>query len=447
LVALIFLFLPYHTFLWGAMGCGASAAVVLGTARNRPRHKLPWILLATSLGTFISGDITYDVLTKYLHQNNPFPSVADLFYLVTYLLIAAGLLGLVRARRQERDSGALLDALIVASGAGLLSWLYLIQPYVRAHNMTLFAKAVSIGYPVGDIVLLCILVRVLAGTGVRNASLRFLSMGAVGLLAADCAYGWIQLNGHWKVGGLTDVGWVAFYVLWGAAALHPSMRKFTEKQPSRSRHASVSTLAALSVATLVGPLLLVWRVIVDGQARDVGMIAGVTTLEFVLVMARMTGLARAQAVLARRERALRDFGERLVAATELDDVLAAAMAAVAAMIGASAKACLLTQVEGSTERVILSAPVGFEDLKVVVDGENGSALATVRFIGAPPLAPADRWSSIPVSDRSGRRYRILMAPTSFRTSSTHSVPYGGSGRCCRRSTTTSGPSCSCPDRH
>ena len=411
LVVLIFLFLPNHTFLWGSMGWGAAAAVVVGTVKNRPRHKLPWILVAMALGAFISGDITYDVLTIYLHENNPFPSVADIFYLVTYPLFAAGLLGLVRARREQKDAGALLDALIVASGAALLSWIFLIQPYVHAHDMTFFTKAVSIAYPLGDLLILCMLVRLLAGGAVRNTALGFLSVGAVGLLTADCIYGWIQLHGNWKVGGPTDLGWVAFYVLWGAAALHPSMRELTEKQPRRSHHLSVSTLVALSGATLVGPLLLVWRVLVDGQAKDAGMIAGVSALEFVLVMARLTGLARAQAVLARREHALREFGERLVAATELDEVFAAAVVAVGAMIGASARACVLTELEGSTERVIISVPIGFEGLQAVVDNANQSALTRVRFIGVPqPTArSADLWSSIPLSEGSGSRYRILVS--------------------------------------
>jgi diguanylate cyclase (GGDEF)-like protein/PAS domain S-box-containing protein len=150
-------------------------------------------------------------------------------------------------------------------------------------------------------------------------------------------------------------------------------------------------------------------VFVNGQARDVGMIAGVTALEFVLVMARMTGLARAQAVLARREHALREFGERLVAATELDEVLDAAMAAVDAMIGASASACILTELVGSTERVILSAPTGLDGLQVVVDDEEQSAFASVRFIGVPPPELGQRWTSIPVSERTGRRYRILIS--------------------------------------
>jgi diguanylate cyclase (GGDEF)-like protein/PAS domain S-box-containing protein len=409
LIAAIFLFLRYHTFLWGAMGFGGAAAVVIGTVKNRPRSRLPWVLVAIALGTFISGDITYDVLTKYLHESNPFPSLADVFYLLTYPLAAAGLLGLVRARRQQRDLGALLDALIVTAGAALLSWIFLIQPYVHAHHMTFVSKAVSIAYPLGDVLFLCLLARLLAGGGLRNTSLRFLTAGVVGVLVADCVYGWIQLNGSWKVGGPTDLGWVAFYVLWGAAALHPSMRALTEKQPQRSRHISVATLLALGVATLAGPLLLVWRVLLDDQVRDVGVIAAVTALEFVLVMTRMSGLARAQAVVARRERALREFGERLVAATELDEVLAAAMAAVDATIGTSARACVLTRVDGPTERVVLSAPAGLEGMQVVALGASQSAPAEFRFVGEPPMVLGDRWTSIAVSERGGKRYRIVIS--------------------------------------
>jgi diguanylate cyclase (GGDEF)-like protein/PAS domain S-box-containing protein len=410
LVVLIFLLPQFHTFLWGSMGLGAVGAVIVGTVKNRPRYKLPWILIAIGMGTFISGDITYDILTRYLHEIDPFPSVADAFYLATYPLIAGGLFCLVRARCKEPDIGALLDALIVALGAALMSWIYLIQPYVRSQE-TLFVKSVSIAYPLGDLLFLCIITRLLAGSGRRNASLAFLSFGAVGVLAADCAYGWIQLHGNWKVGGPTDLGWIAFYLLWGAAALHPSMRELTDTQPRRDRVLSTWTLLALSGATLVGPLLLVWRTLVDGQAKDAGMIAGISALSFALVMGRLTGLARGQGISARREFVLREFAGRLVAATELNDVLGAAAMAVEAVIGASARACLLTQTGGSIERVVVSVPDVFEGLHAVVDAASSSAPTQVNFIEELPqgVRSGSRWSSILVSAQGAHRYRILIS--------------------------------------
>jgi diguanylate cyclase (GGDEF)-like protein/PAS domain S-box-containing protein len=411
LVVLIFLFPDYHTFLWGSMGLGASAAVIYGTVKNRPRYKTPWILIGMALGTFISGDITYDILTRYLHEANPFPSIADAFYLATYPLLAAGLLGLVRSRRKEPDIGPLLDALVVASAGVLLSWIYLIQPYVHSHDMSFFVKSVSIAYPVGDLLLVCILARLLAGGGGRNTAIRFLSVGAIGMLTADCVYGWIQLHGNWKVGGPTDLGWVAFYVLWGAAALHPSMRELTEQQPRRPRNLSVWALLALSAATLAGPMLLVWRSAVVGQAKDAGMIAGVSAVSFVLVMARLTGLARAQAASAGREFALREFAGRLVGASEVNDVFDAAAVAVEAMIGTSTRACLLTETGGSTERVLVSVPAGFEGLHATVIDAKRPAPTEVTFQEAfpPDVRSGERWSSILVSDRGVQRYRILVS--------------------------------------
>src|SRR6202035_5874070 len=90
LVVATFALPHYHLFLWGALGLSASGAVFLGTAKNRPPHRLAWIAIAVSLATFVSGDISYDALTRVFHESNPFPSVADVFYLVTYPLIFLG---------------------------------------------------------------------------------------------------------------------------------------------------------------------------------------------------------------------------------------------------------------------------------------------------------------------------------------------------------------------
>src|ERR1043166_818963 len=78
LVAAIFLFPEYYVYTWGLLGFGASAAVLAGVVLHRPRNRLPWVLLALALAAFISGDTIYSVMTTFLHQQNPFPSVADL---------------------------------------------------------------------------------------------------------------------------------------------------------------------------------------------------------------------------------------------------------------------------------------------------------------------------------------------------------------------------------
>jgi diguanylate cyclase (GGDEF)-like protein/PAS domain S-box-containing protein len=75
------------------------------------------------------------------------------------------------------------------------------------------------------------------------------------------------------------------------------------------------------------------------------------------------------------------------------------------------RACLLTELEGPAERVIKSEPAGFDDLEVLVEGDARLSGADVHFIGTPPpgIRLGDRWSSIPLSERNGRRYRILVS--------------------------------------
>jgi diguanylate cyclase (GGDEF)-like protein/PAS domain S-box-containing protein len=413
LIVAVFLFPHLHVYLWGTLGLGSAGAMIVGVVRNHPGHRLAWVLLISGVGTFAAGDITYDVLTEFLHQSNPFPSIADASYLATYLFLASGLVVMVRnRRRRDGDIGPLLDALIITAGLGVLSWVYLIHPYVQAADMTLFAKLVSVAYPVGDILLLCVVVRLVFGDSTRNASIRLLVTGVVGVLVADTFYGWIQLHGSWKVGGPTDLGWVLFYVCWGAAALHPSMRDNTVEQPRRARPLSPGTLVLLSVTALLAPALIIWRDL-SGVVQDAGVLAGATAAIFVLVMFRLTALARTQAVNASRELSLRNFSERLVAASERSDVWNAAVEAIVALGAASVTGCVVTDA-GNSEEAIVAATwpevVGDRVRVTAVEADGDQRL--IRFVGGGSIggtSPATIWTQLDLVESEFAHEKLLLA--------------------------------------
>jgi diguanylate cyclase (GGDEF)-like protein/PAS domain S-box-containing protein len=413
LIVVIFRFPHLHVYLWGTLGVGSAAAMIVGVVRNRPTHRMAWVLLIFGVGTFAAGDITYDVLTEFLHQSNPFPSIADAFYLATYLLLAAGLVTMVRSRRRrDGDIGPLLDALIITAGLGVLSWVYLIEPYVRAADMTLFAKLISVAYPVGDILLLCVVVRLVFGDSTRNTSVRLLVAGVVGVLVADSVYGWIQLHGSWKVGGPTDLGWVLFYVAWGAAALHPSMRDLTVEQPRRARPLAPATLVLLSITALLAPALIIWRDIV-GVVQDAGVLGAATAVIFVLVMLRLTALARTQAVNASRELALRNFSERLVTASERSDVWKAAVDAIEALGTAGVIGCVVTDV-GTSEEAIVAAtwPDVIGDRVRVNAVETNRDEQTVRLVGGGTpgsTSEATLWTQLELVESDFAHEKVLLA--------------------------------------
>jgi hypothetical protein len=78
----------------------------------------------------------------------------------------------VRSRSRGRDLPALLDALVVTIGLGVVSWQFLMVPYARNPSLTLDQKLTSILLPLADVVLLAVLVRLLGGGWRPAASCR-----------------------------------------------------------------------------------------------------------------------------------------------------------------------------------------------------------------------------------------------------------------------------------
>ena len=60
----------------------------------------------------------------------------------------------MRRRNQRADGPGAVDALIMTLGLSLISGILLIAPYIHDRTLTLLPKLVSIGYPMGDIILL-----------------------------------------------------------------------------------------------------------------------------------------------------------------------------------------------------------------------------------------------------------------------------------------------------
>jgi diguanylate cyclase (GGDEF)-like protein/PAS domain S-box-containing protein len=323
----------FSMFTWAAIGLSSAAAVLLGIRLHRPSRRLPWVLLSGVLVSFTAGDTVYNIITDYLGTENPFPSAADVFYLAVYPMLAAALLILIRARSGGDNRAALLDALLPTAGLGLLSWVFLIAPYVRDTGLTLPEKLTSASYPLGDVLALAMLLRLFTVSGRKPTSITILAAGVTGLLVTDVLYGLRQLAGTWEVGGPTDAGWVFFYAAIGFSALHPSMTRLTpvmELSPVVTE-AGGKRIVLMSVTSLIGPTVLLLQD-VRGEVHDAPVIAAACALMFLLVMARVSGLLSTQRQAGARERALRRAGAMLVAAASVHDAEQALRGAVAELV-------------------------------------------------------------------------------------------------------------------
>ncbi|MFE0463088.1 aminotransferase class I/II-fold pyridoxal phosphate-dependent enzyme [Kitasatospora sp. NPDC058965] len=309
----------WHTVTWAAIGLASSAAILIGVRLHRPSRRLPWVLLAIANFAFTIGDTTYNVIKAVTGEPNPFPSLADVFYLVTYPLFAAGLVVFIRCRSVERDWGALLDALTLTSGMALLAWIYLIEPNTSQDGATWIQKAISIAYPLGDVLMLAMLARLIAIGHVRSPSVKLLTVGTLGILVSDVLYGLGQINNTWQVGTPQDLGWVVFYAAWGLSALHPTMVGLTEPVPPRRGGIPGRRVAVLALASLIAPGVLLYQAL-QGDVTDGGVIAVFSTVLFLLVLARLATLVGIHRRAVTRERALRTSAASLVAAVRVEEI-------------------------------------------------------------------------------------------------------------------------------
>ncbi|GLY95217.1 EAL domain-containing protein [Actinoplanes sp. NBRC 103695] len=315
-----------HAYTWSSIGVSSAAAIVYGIARCRPRRWPAWALIAAAVACFAAGDSIY--YFEQLSGTPPFPGPADLLYLVVYVFLAAGLLIFVRAQAGAGSNrAALLDALVPTVGLGLLSWVYLIAPYTRAQDLSLLEKVVSVAYPLGDVLCLAILLRLLVAPGRSPRALTFLSAGVIGLLGSDVVYGLARLDAAWNTGGPTEIGWVLFYLFLGLAGLSPSMTTLGDRREVATETESGGRrLVFMTVASLIAPAVLYIEYL-QNEVDDAPVISGAAALMFVLVLSRVGGLITAQRQAAARERALREASATLFSAATFADVRGALWAA------------------------------------------------------------------------------------------------------------------------
>jgi diguanylate cyclase (GGDEF)-like protein len=274
-----------QSLVYDLVGGSAVGAMLYGAWRHRPDRRLPWVLMAVGQASFVAGDLLWNWYEAI--GESPFPSFADVLYLAGYPFIALGLLLLIRRRLGDGDRGGLLDAAILTTASAILSWTFLIQPQLAAADLDPLALAISLAYPVFDLLLIGVAMGLLVTPGARTPSFLMLAASLACLLVADQIYAVQNLDESYVSGGPLDSLYLASYVFFGVAALHPSMRRLTDPHPVPVTWLGPIRLLGLAAAMLTGPIL----VVVGPEAeRELLIVAAGAALLSLLVLARLVGL-------------------------------------------------------------------------------------------------------------------------------------------------------------
>jgi len=363
---------------FNTLGLTSWIAVIVGIRRNKPRYALPWWLFAFGFLLYWMGDFyTYSYPKYILHGEVSFPSIGDAIYLTVYPAQMVGLLLLVRRRNPQRNRNTLIDAAILTLGLSLLSWILQIAPYLHDGSMSLLPKLVSVAYPLGDIILLAAAIRLVLDGGRRQPSFYLLSAGIVSLLATDFAYGVMTLDGTFHHQLLLDLGWFSYQLLWGAAALHPSMVAMDEPVANREAKLTPLRLSLLAGASLIAPVCIFLKELHRGDL-DLMVIICASVVLFGLVVMRMVDLVRQQERSVARERLLSSFGAALVACATREEMQQSALEVIVPLLEGDGVGVLCLIEDGA-----LTAVARNDDL-------HWSARTLPEQVGAELLALAER---------------------------------------------------------
>ena len=306
-------FVPSH--VQDALYLGSSAAVVVavwwGLRQNRPTIRTPWVLIVAATGCYFIGDATSTALSYALGDAVPFPSVADAAYLAFFPLMFVAL-GRFLTSMGNPDRAAWVDAWIWTVGVAALLWEPLIEPYVVDSGAGAAAYAAAMAYPLLDLGLLLIILRMVAGRSSLHPAYVLLSSAMMIQVGVDFIYGVRVVEGVYVAGEPTDLGWQLINLLIGMCALHPSMVRLTLPVTRPAALASRRRLQALLAPAMVAPallLLLSWWGEVD--VVDDVFAAGATAVILVFIVIRGRGLL---AVAEVRSDQLRDRTDSLEAA-------------------------------------------------------------------------------------------------------------------------------------
>lgn len=256
-------------FVYCLIGAYGAAGILLGVRRNRPAHPGGWNLIAAGTLVWVVGDGLYGWY-QHVAFIEPFPSPADALYLAAYTLFAAGLLVLVRSRGPERGPNALIDTAVFTVALGLPAWMFLIAPAWTGDGEPVLARLVAVAYPICDVLLFAMLTWLATSIGTRNTAFGLIAFSVGALVVADSAYAvsaFVPAFADYTY--LLDYLWLASYVLWGAAALHPSMRRLSTPAAERTERMSTTRMVALAAAVSVGPAIVAGQLIAGVPVQNV----------------------------------------------------------------------------------------------------------------------------------------------------------------------------------
>ena len=205
--------------LIAALSCGLAAA------RTSNRTRLAWGFFAASAASWGIGEVVWSVYEVGLGVSVPFPSAADVGFLLAIPLAVAGVFAFTSAPGRLATRGeALLAGAIIALSLLFVAWALGLGNVYDTSTASPPARLIGLAYPVGDIITITVLVLALRRARRAELGSMFLLLGGLASAAlANSAFAYLTASGSYgTIGSLLDAGWVVGYLMIALAPIWPA---------------------------------------------------------------------------------------------------------------------------------------------------------------------------------------------------------------------------------
>jgi two-component system, cell cycle response regulator len=295
-----------------------SAALILARAFGARRERTAWVLIGLGVLAWSLGEVYYTAVL-WDAEVIAIPSPADVGYLLLPPLALAGILLLLRARARSVPRTLLVDGVIAGLAVGAFSAALVFDAVLENVEGNALAVATNLAYPLGDLVLLSLIVGALAGTGWRlDRTWMLLAIGVSTFWLADSLYLVKTAEGTFVSGGPIDTGWWAGLFLIATAAW--------QRPPARVRAPQGESLRLIAVPLSFGLVSLALLVYDSFWSLNPLAIA-LAAASLVAVMIRLTLTFRENVAMLRHSRdeamtdALTGLGNRRALSVAIEDLL------------------------------------------------------------------------------------------------------------------------------
>jgi len=141
------------------------------------------------------------------YEQSPYPSLADAFYLLYPVGAGVAVVLLSTSNTGRSRIRLVLDGLIVAASLFVVSWISVIENVFRAGGESHLALAVSLAYPVADVVIITIAWA--SAVVAYRPSMGLLVAGLIIVALSDSVFSGLAAVNDYYTGNLIDLGWFA----------------------------------------------------------------------------------------------------------------------------------------------------------------------------------------------------------------------------------------------